>query len=48
MMMLLPILLIYQLIKKSPGILVLATMQLCIAHALLQTLTPDFWAWFMD
>lgn len=48
MMLLLPILLVYRLIKKSPGIFVLAALQLCTAHALLQTLTPDFWAWFMD
>jgi hypothetical protein len=48
MLLLLPILLIYKLNKKSPGIFVLATLQLCTAHALLQTLTPDFWLWFMD
>lgn len=48
MMLLLPILLVFRLIKKSMGIFVLAALQLCTAHALLQTLTPDFWAWFMD
>jgi len=48
MMLLLPILLAYRLLKKSAGIFVLAALQLCTAHALLQTLTPDFWAWFMD
>jgi hypothetical protein len=48
MMLLLPILLAYRLIKKSMGIFVLAALQLCTAHALLQTLTPDFWVWVMD
>ena len=48
MMLLLPILLVYRLIKKSAGIFVLAALQLCTAHALLQTITPDFWVWFMD
>lgn len=48
MMLLLPILLVYRLIKKSTEIFFLAALQLCTAHALLQTLTPDFWVWFMD
>jgi len=43
-----PLLWIYRIMKHPRSVFVWALMPLFIADALLETLTPDFWVWFMD
>jgi len=48
MKLIFPLLWIYRIIINPRSVFVWALMPLFIADALLDTLTPDFWVWFMD